>query len=233
MAAARNQERQEAAHAHSATVSPDGSRVYVADLGMDKVMIYRLVDGKLEANDPDHTSVQDGGGPRHFDFHPNGRNAYIINELDLTVTACAYDADSGALTPLQTISTLPDGVADRGGYSCADIHVSPDGRFVYGSNRGHDTLAIFAVDADSGPPDRSRTCLDAGTDAAQLQAGPERRLAAGRQSGLRRHRRLPTRRGQRPVDAGRRDGLGTDAGLSAVRPPAVTGGAALAVRHLL
>ena len=105
--------------------APDGSRVYVADLGMDKVMIYRLVDGKLEANDPDHTSVQGGGGPRHFDFHPNGRNAYIINELDLTVTACAYDADSGALTPLQTISTLPDGVVDRSGYSCADIHVSP------------------------------------------------------------------------------------------------------------
>ncbi len=145
-----NKERQEAAHAHSATVSPDGGRVYVADLGIDKVMIYRIVDGQMEANDPDHTPLHAGAGPRHFDFHPNGRLAYVINELDLTVTACAYDGESGGLTPIQTLSTLPEDVQDRSGFSCADIHVSGDGRFVYGSNRGHDTIAIFAVDDGSG-----------------------------------------------------------------------------------
>ncbi len=145
-----NRERQEAAHAHSATVSPEGCHVYVADLGIDKVMIYRIVDGRLEANDPDHAPLHAGAGPRHFDFHPNGRFAYVINELDLTVTACAYDGGSGALTPFQTLSTLPEDVEDRSGFSCADIHVSPDGRFVYGSNRGHDTIAVFAVDDVSG-----------------------------------------------------------------------------------
>ena len=145
-----NQERQEAAHAHSVTLSPAGDRIYVADLGIDKVMIYRIVDGRLQSNDPASTDIYPGAGPRHFDFHPNGRFAYVINELDLTVTACVFDADSGALTTLQTISTLPEGTTDRTGFSCADIHVSSDGRFVYGSNRGHDTLAIFSVDATSG-----------------------------------------------------------------------------------
>ena len=145
-----NPERQEGAHAHNTTLSPDGTRVYVADLGIDKVMIYRFDNGRLEPNDPDHVFVYSGAGPRHFDFHPNGRFAYIINELDLTVTACAFDAGSGALDPIQTHTTLPEGTVDRTGFSCADVHVSSDGRFLYGSNRGHDTLAIFSIDQESG-----------------------------------------------------------------------------------
>ena len=81
---------------------------------------------------------------------PTDGSPNIINDLDLTVTVCAFDAGTGALNPIQTHTTLPKDVVDRSGYSCADIHVSPDGRFVYGSNRGHHTIAIFSIDQDSG-----------------------------------------------------------------------------------
>jgi 6-phosphogluconolactonase len=89
-----------------------------------------------------------GAGPRHFTFHPSGRYAYVINELDATLTAFAYDAEHGSLETIQTVSTLPGGF--QGDSFCADIHLTPDGRFLYGSNRGHDSIAIFAVDPATG-----------------------------------------------------------------------------------
>ncbi|MBC8084032.1 MAG: lactonase family protein, partial [Hymenobacter sp.] len=89
-----------------------------------------------------------GAGPRHLTFHPNGRYAYLINELNSTVTALAYDAAQGSFRELQTLSTLPAGFADEN--SCADIHVSPDGKFLYASNRGHNSIAVFAIDGSSG-----------------------------------------------------------------------------------
>jgi 6-phosphogluconolactonase len=113
-------------------------------------MAYQLdaTRGKLTPNAPPFAQVKPGAGPRHFAFHPQGKYAYVINELDSTVTAFAYDAVRGALRELQTISTLPSGFS--GINYCADIHVSPTGKFVYGSNRGHDSIVIFAIDDRSG-----------------------------------------------------------------------------------
>ena len=130
-----NPKRQQGPHAHSANISPNNRRVYVPD-------------GKLVPHDPPSISVAPGEGPRHLAFHPNGQYAYLINEIGNTVNAYAYDADTGTLTELQSISTLPDDFSDTS--HTADIHVSPDGKFVYGSNRGHDSVAIFAVDESNG-----------------------------------------------------------------------------------
>ncbi|MCC7357940.1 MAG: lactonase family protein [Anaerolineales bacterium] len=138
-------------HAHSANLAPDGRFVLVADLGLDRVMIYayNAATGhlSLNPNQPWYETAK-GAGPRHLDFHPSGRYVYVINELNSTLTALAYDPDRGLLTELQTLSTLPAGYS--GGNSCADVHVSPDGRFVYGSNRGHDSLAAFSIDPATG-----------------------------------------------------------------------------------
>ncbi len=143
-------ERQAGPHAHSITLDPANRYAFVADLGLDGIMVYRFdaVRGKLEPADDARVRVKAGAGPRHFDFHPGGRYAYLINELDSTITAFAYDGAGGALRELQTVPALPP---DYGGTShCADIHVSPSGRFVYGSNRGHDSIVIFGIDEGTG-----------------------------------------------------------------------------------
>lgn len=144
-----NPRRQEAAHAHMARIEPNGRFVFVPDLGIDQVKIYRLdsATAALQPNDPAAVSVEAGQGPRHFDFHPNRKFAYLINELGSTVTAFRYDEVKGTLETLQTLPTLPAGFTQS---SCAHIQVHPSGKFLYGSNRGHDSLAIFQIDAESG-----------------------------------------------------------------------------------
>ena len=145
-----NKGRQEGPHAHSINFDPSGKLAYGCDLGIDKIRIFRpdTKTGKLVPSAPSFVSVHPGAGPRHFAFHPRKRFAYAINELDCTLTAFAFNPTSGVLTELQTITTLPRPYQSTD--SCADIHLSPDGRFLYGSNRGHDSIAIFAVDATTG-----------------------------------------------------------------------------------
>ena len=142
--------RQGAPHAHSINVDPTNRYAMAADLGLDRVLVYRFDDiqGTLEANDPSGVSVAPGGGPRHFAFHPSRPFAYVNNEMTSTVTAFAYDAQKGVLVEIETLSTLPEGF--QGGNSTAELRVHPSGRFLYVSNRGHDSVAVFRIDRQTG-----------------------------------------------------------------------------------
>lgn len=143
--------RQKAPHAHSIVVDPTNRYVYVPDLGMDKIMIYwlDLENGNLVPNETQpYVRVTPAHGPRHFAFHPNGRYACVINEIGCTVTMYGYDDTKGTLEEIQTVPTLPDGFEGMNG--TADIHFSPSGKFVYGSNRGHDSIVVYAVDEETG-----------------------------------------------------------------------------------
>jgi len=141
-----NAARQERAHAHSVTEVAD-NLVVVADLGLDQLVAYRIsADGRpvrLAAS-----STAPGAGPRHLAVHPNGRFVFAMNELDSTVSVHALDQATGVLSLIEALPAVPAGA--RQGNHCSDIQISPDGRFLYGANRGHDSIAIFAVDAESG-----------------------------------------------------------------------------------
>ena len=139
--------RQQGPHAHSVLLDTSGRFAYAADLGLDRVMIYRFDDreGKLLPTMPGWAELKPGAGPRHLAFSPDGSNVYVANELDSTLTVFSVDRSTGGLEHRQTVSTLPSGFA--GENFPADIHVARSGRFVYASNRGHDSIAVFAVDA--------------------------------------------------------------------------------------
>lgn len=140
-------ERQSSAHMHSVTLSPDNRHVIACDLGLDKIFTYRFdaATAKLTPSEPAFFATKPGSGPRHFAFAPSGKYAFSIAELEGSVTSYHFHPDNGSLTPIQTISTLP---ADfKGKNTCAAIRVHPNGRFVYGSNRGADSIAVFACDA--------------------------------------------------------------------------------------
>jgi len=137
-------------HPHSIMPTPDNRYVLVPDCGLDRVYVYHLdhEHGTLTPNDPLSAPTGPASGPRHLAFHPNGTRVYSINEHGSSITAFVYDPAGGTLSEFQTISTLPEGFSGRN--TCADIHFDPSGRWLYGSNRGHDSIAIFAVDQSSG-----------------------------------------------------------------------------------
>ncbi|MFL6229262.1 MAG: lactonase family protein [Pyrinomonadaceae bacterium] len=159
-----NPQRQEAPHAHCIVLDAADRHAYACDLGADKIMIYRFDArrGVLMPSPSPSVALKPGAGPRHLTFHPQGHYAYVVNELDATVTVFAHDQTQGTLREVQTVATLP---ADfKGGNTSADIHVAPGGRFLYCSNRGHDQIATFGIEGRTGrlslvghEPTRGRT----------------------------------------------------------------------------
>jgi 6-phosphogluconolactonase len=143
-----NPQRQKEPHAHCVVVSPYNKYALAADLGTDEVVCYKLdaVTAKLTPNKPPSAKAPAGAGPRHLTFHPNGKRVYVINELLNSVTVFDWDADAGTLKEKQTISTLPDDF--KGTSHCADVKTTPDGRYLYGTNRGHDSIAAYRVGED-------------------------------------------------------------------------------------
>jgi 6-phosphogluconolactonase len=142
--------RQKGPHAHSVTLDAANRFAFVPDLGLDKLLIYRFdaKRGMLEPNGVPWFKTKPGAGPRHVALHPSGRFAYLINELNSTLTALAYDGETGAFRELQVVPTLPEGF--RGESTCADVQISPSGTFVYASNRGHDSIACYRINQRTG-----------------------------------------------------------------------------------
>ena len=147
-----NPKRQAGPHAHSVNFSPDNRFAFVCDLGLDKVLIYKIdpATGKMEPNDPAFAKLAPGSGPRHLAIHPSGKFIFVNNEMAMTETVFAYDAEKGALTEVQTVSTLPPEDQGKSGYSTAESVAHPNGKFVYVSNRTHDTIAVFQCDPETG-----------------------------------------------------------------------------------
>lgn len=143
-----DKDRQEAPHAHFIQQGI-GDLFYAVDLGIDKIMLYKKVNDELVANDPPSINMRPGAGPRHVDFHPNGKFLYVINELEGSVTAFKYNGTNQSFEVVQTISSLPKGFS--GFNKSADIHIHPSGKFLYASNRGdHNSIAAYQIDQNTG-----------------------------------------------------------------------------------
>ncbi|MFT2008262.1 lactonase family protein [Pontibacter sp. 13R65] len=144
-----NKDRQEGPHAHYITPDPAQKFVFAVDLGTDQVLGYRYQDNKLVPNEPAVAyTVKAGSGPRHMAFHPNGRFAFLINELNSTMVALAYDADKGTFSEVQTITTIPADFKENN--QCSAVKVSSDGKYLYGANRGHNSIVVYAINESTG-----------------------------------------------------------------------------------
>jgi 6-phosphogluconolactonase len=180
-----NKQRQEGPHAHWIETTADNRFAIAADLGLDKLLVYRFdqARGALTPNDPAFAAVERGAGPRHVAFARNEKFAYSVNELGSTVTAFTFDVAHGVLHSFQTISTLPKGFS--GENDTAEIHVHPSGRFLFASNRGHDSIAVFSIDKASG---RLTSAGDFSTEGKtprnfEIDPGGSRLLVANQDSG--------------------------------------------------
>jgi 6-phosphogluconolactonase len=174
--------RQEGPHAHCLVAGPGDKFAFGCDLGLDKVMIFKFDPdkGTLAANEPAFAQTKPGAGPRHIAFSPNGRWAYVINEMGSTLTVFRYDGSAGTLQEIETLSTLPKDFSGQS--TCAEVAVHPSGKFVYGSNRGDDSIAVFGCDPDSGRLTFVQRVPTGGKTPRQFEIDPTGRyLLAGNQ----------------------------------------------------
>lgn len=169
-----NPKRQDAPHAHSIDLSPDNRFAIVDDLGLDETLAYKFDGGKGSLANPNIAKAAPGAGPRHFAFHPNGKFGYVIDELSSTVSVFSYDARTGGLNPLQTISTLPKEFT--GENTDAEIAVHPSGKFLYASNRGHDSIAVFAIDPRRGTLTLVENAPDPGKTPRNFEIDPSGKM---------------------------------------------------------
>jgi len=166
-------DRQNAPHPHNVTISPDNRFAFVADLGVDRVFSYALAPehGTVALNEAGAVTIDPGSGPRHTKFSPDGKNFYVLDELDGTVTACRYDVARGVAEPFQRVATAPDGY--RGRNSCSEIRIHPDGRFVYAANRGPNSIAVFTRDLTTGALARVEVVATGGRNPRNFNLTPD------------------------------------------------------------
>jgi 6-phosphogluconolactonase len=168
-----NPERQKEPHAHGVTLSPDQRFLFVPDLGIDQVMIY-AVDPATATFRPHATpsvGVPAGGGPRHLAFAPDARHAYVINEMGGTVSVFSFDAAAGSLALVETVPTLPPDFS--GPNKTAEVVVHPNGRYVYGSNRGHDSIVVFTRNPHDGRLSHLETVPSGGRSPRHFDLSPD------------------------------------------------------------
>ena len=214
--------RQAGPHAHSFNVSPDDRFAVEAEFGTDQLVVYRLdaAAGTLRPADPPFVAMAPASAPRHFTFHPNGRIAYALGEIDSSITVLAYAATAGRFRILQTVSTLPDDF--KGKNTAAEVIVDPSGRWLYASNRGLNSIAVFAIGGDGRLAGQGAGALRR-QDPPRLLPRPAGRLAPDGEPGHAQRGRLRRRSGHGHPGGHGRDGRGPLGGLRAVSPAALNG----------
>jgi 6-phosphogluconolactonase len=179
-----NKTRQDKPHPHSVTYSPDNRFAYVCDLGRDKIIRYRLDSATAKLTPDGEFAAAPGAGPRHSKFSADGKNFYVINELAGTITLSNCDPATGSLAPQQSVSTLPENFEGAAKNTTAEIRIHPNGRFVYGSNRGHDSIAVFARNPADGTLKRIQIVPSGGGHPRNFNLSPDGRwlICANRDS---------------------------------------------------
>ena len=210
--------RQRGPHAHSVTLDEANRFAFVPDLGLDKLMVYKFDPERamLEPNEVPWIKMKPGAGPRHLAFTPSGKFAYLINEIDSTVAALSYDGRKGTFKVLQIVPTLPEGF--HGESACGDIQVSPSGAFVYASNRGHDSIAIYKIDQRTGELTYVGHAPTQGRTPRSFRNRSHRQIPARGQPGYRHDRDIPHRPAYRKAPADRTRCAGADARVCKVPP---------------